>query len=198
MMVPDGSRDDFPFGELIGGHTWKLQAAHGMALMLAFLRGGDGAPDRAVPATGVLEVLARKHNKAKQRGLYTDIDGDGIWDPARITREQAKGMTAAVRAILDTGGFLADPEFITWLAAMPEDVKPEVDAFWTKLLQGWEAGGYDGMADAIQEAMTEAGAIDGMGEMLREQDARLAISGAPKPPRTQPRRPPPRSRRRKT
>lgn len=36
----------------------------------------------------------------------------------------------AVRDVLDYGGPLADPEFISWLASMPEDVRPEVDAFW--------------------------------------------------------------------
>jgi hypothetical protein len=48
MFMPDEVRPDFPFGEFLGGHLWKLTAARGMADMLAFIRGGPEAPARIV------------------------------------------------------------------------------------------------------------------------------------------------------
>lgn len=196
MMVPDDSRADFPFGEVVNGHIEKLQAAHGMAFMLAFLRGGEEAPATILQDGEVLEALAREHNRHKQRGIYADIVDGVIWDPARITREQARNMVAAIRDILDYGGVLTDPEFIAWLAAMPEDVKPERDAFWSRVISGWELGGYDGMASAFQEFIEEIGSVDEMRQMFGEDARRLAISGPPGPLRAQPRRPPTRRRRR--
>ena len=152
MMVPEDSRAGLPFGDLVSGHIEKLQAAHGMAFMLAFLRGGDEAPESIMQDGDVLEALARDHNLYKQRGIYADIRDGVIWDPARISREQTRSMVGAIRDILDYGGVLADPEFIAWLAAMPEDVKPERDAFWVRIMSGWEQAGYDGMAGAFQHA----------------------------------------------
>jgi len=72
MLVPEEAQPDFPFGELVGGHLWKLQAAHGMAGILAYIRGGDGAPASLLEVMDVLDSLAREENRAKQRGLYAD------------------------------------------------------------------------------------------------------------------------------
>jgi AbiV family abortive infection protein len=194
MMMPDDSRDEFPFGDLDWDHTWKLGAAHGMAFMLSFIRGGEDAPESIFQDGNVIEALARKHNQAKQRGIYADLTDGVVWEPAQITRDEARGMVAAVRDLLDYGGPLADPEFIAWLAAMPAEDKPLVDAFWVRLLSGWEQAGYDGMADAVKGFIEEIASVDELREMLQEDGRRLAIDRAPK--RAQPRRPPPRSQRR--
>jgi AbiV family abortive infection protein len=197
MIMPDESRDEFPFGDLDWDHTWKLGAAHGMAFMLAFIRGGEDAPESIVQDAGVLQALAREHNEAKQRGIYADLRDGVVWDPASITREEAKTMVAAVRDLLDYSGLLADPEFITWLANMPEDVKPERDAFWDKLRKGWEQDSYAGMARALQGYMEELGAIEGLREMWADDVRRVAMTAVPGPRRSQPRRPPSRASRRR-
>jgi AbiV family abortive infection protein len=44
MMVPDGTREEYPFAGMIGAHLDKLMAAHAMAHMHAVIRGGDNAP----------------------------------------------------------------------------------------------------------------------------------------------------------
>jgi AbiV family abortive infection protein len=196
MLMPDNSRAEFPFGDLDWDHTWKLGAAHGMVFMLAFLRGGDNAPESILQDGHVLDALARQHNQAKQRGIYADIRDGEVWDPANITRKEAKAMVAAVRDLLDCSGPLADPEFITWLASIPEDVKPERDAFWGKLLSGWELGGYDGMAAAFQGFINEIGSMEDLRQVFQEDARRLATGSQAQPKRIQPRRPPSRKRRR--
>jgi hypothetical protein len=85
---------------------------------------------------------------------------------------------------------------ITWLAAMPEDVKPERDAFWGKLLSGWELDGYDGMAAAFQGFINEIGSMEELRQVFQEDARRLATGSQARPKRTQPRRPPSRKRRR--
>jgi AbiV family abortive infection protein len=196
MLLPDDSRIEFPFGDLDWDHTWKLGAAHGMAFRLACIRGGDSAPDSIFQDARVLEALAREHNQAKQRGMYADLRDGAVWDPARITREEAKRMVAAVRDLLDYGGPLADPEFIIWLANMPEEVKPERDRFLERIRDGWEQGSYEGMAAAFQGFISEIGSMEELREFLQEDVRRLAISNQARPARTQPRRPAPRKRRR--
>ena len=196
MMMPDDSRHEFPFGDLDWDHTWKLGAAHGMAFMLAFIRGDEDAPDSILQDGNVIEALAREHNRAKQRGIYADVRDGVVWDPASITREEARAMVVGVRDLLDYGGALADPEFIAWLAAMPAEDRPVVDAFWVKVLAGWEQAGYDGMATAFQGFINEIGSMDEMRQFFEEDARRLAIGRTPGPRRTQPRRPPPRKRRR--
>ena len=106
-------------------------------------------------------------------------------------------MVETVRGLLDHGGYLADPEFIAWLGQRPEDVRSHIEAFWGRFISGWQLGGPEGMAAAVEGYMHELGAIEGLREMMREEDGRrLAESRAGKGRRTQPRRPPSRSRRR--
>lgn len=44
MMVPDDTRQDYPFAGMIGAHLDKLMAAHAMAHMHAFIKGGTALP----------------------------------------------------------------------------------------------------------------------------------------------------------
>jgi len=105
-------------------------------------------------------------------------------------------MVATVRGLLDHGGYLADPEFIAWLGQSPQDVRSHVDTFWDRFISGWQLGGPEGMAVAVQGYMDEIGAIEGLRQIMQEEDARhLAESRAGKGRRTQLRRPPRRSHR---
>jgi len=197
MLMPDDARDEFPFGDLDWDHRWKLGAAHGMAAMLAFIRADSNAPPAIMRAADELEALARQDNEAKKRGFYADCADGVVWDPAGVSKSDAARTVAAVSDVLDHGGVLADPKFITWLAAMPEELKPERDAFWDRLLSGWEQNGNDGIASAFMEFVGEIGSVEEMRQMFQDDARRLAISGPPKPRRVQPRKPPPRSRRSK-
>ena len=92
-----------------------------------------------------------------------------------MTRDEARGMVAAVRDLLDRGAPLVDPEYIGWLASMPDDVRPLADAFWEHLIAGWQQGGYEGMASAMQEEFAK---MDGLAQMLEEDAKRLALDRA--------------------
>jgi AbiV family abortive infection protein len=195
MMVPAAAREEYPFAGMTGAHLDKLMAAHAMAHMHAFLRGGASAPKTMINVGEDLETLAREHNRAKQRGLYADLSDGIIWSPDQVTKSEAARMVATVRGLLDHGGYLADPEFIAWLAQGTEEVQSHVDAFWGRFISGWQLGGPDGMAAAVEGYMDEIGAVEGLREMMQEEDARrLAESRPGKSRRTQPRR---RSRRRR-
>jgi len=190
MMVPADTREEYPFAGMIGAHLDKLMAAHAMAHMDAFLRGGANAPKSMVAVGEELETLAREHNRAKQRGLYADLSNSVIWSPDQVTRSEAARMIATVRGLLDHGGHLADPEFIRWLVQGTEEVRSHVDAFWGRFISGWQLGGPEGMAAAVEGYMDEIGAVEGLKELMQEEDARrLAENRASKSRRTQPRRP---------
>jgi AbiV family abortive infection protein len=194
MMVPADTREEYPFAGMIGAHLDKLMAAHAMAHMHAFLRGGANAPKSMIDVGEDLETLAREHNRAKQRGLYADLSDAVIWSPDQVTKSEAARMVATVRGLLDHGGYLADPEFIAWLGQSMEEVRSHVEAFWGRFISGWQLGGPEGMVAAVEGYMDEIGAVEGLREMMQEEDARrLAESRPGKSRRTQPRR---RSRRR--
>jgi hypothetical protein len=115
-----------------------------------------------------------------------------------VTKPEAARMVAVVRGLLDHGGPLADPEFIAWIGQSPEDMRSHIDVFWGRFISGWQLAGPEGMAAAVEGHMDEIGAIEGLREMMQEEDARrLAGRLAGKGRRTQPRRPPSRSRRRR-
>jgi AbiV family abortive infection protein len=197
MMVPDDAREEYPFAGMTGAHLDKLMAAHAMAYMLAFLRGGANAPKSMIEVGENLEMLAREHNRAKQRGLYADLSDGVIWSPYQVTKSEAVRMVATVRGLLYHGGYLADPDFIAWLGRSPDEVGSHLDAFWGRFISGWQLGGPEGMVAAVEGYMDEIGAIEGLREMMQEEDARrLAESRPGKGGRTQPRAPPRRLRRR--
>jgi AbiV family abortive infection protein len=196
MMIPGDDREDYPFAGMIGAHLDKLMAAHAMAHMHAFIKGGDNAPKSMIDVGVDVEMLAREQNRAKQRGLYADLTDGVIWSPDQVTKSEAARMVAIVRGLLDHGGYLADPEFMAWLGQSPEEVRSHLDAFWGRFISGWQLGGPEGMA-AAEDYMDEIGAIEGLREMMQEEDARhLAERRAVKGRRAQPRRPTRRSRRR--
>jgi hypothetical protein len=105
-------------------------------------------------------------------------------------------MIVTVRGLLDHGGYLADPEFIAWLGQRPEEMRLHLDAFWSRFISGWQLGGPEGMATAVEGYMNEIGATEGLREIMQEDDARRLAVSRTKDKRTQPRRPPHRSRRR--
>jgi AbiV family abortive infection protein len=172
MMAPDEVRPQFPFGELAGGHLWKLAAAHGMADMLAFIRGGPDAPSRIGQALDVVESLARADNRAKQRGLYADVEDGAVWNPSKVSENEARRMVSAVRDLLDYGAPLVSPEFISWMVRMPDDVRPERDAFFTRFFDVVAQGGYEAAMAFIEDEISK---LPGLAEMLEEDAQRLAL-----------------------
>lgn len=171
MLMPDEVRPEFPLGEFLSGHLWKLTAARGMADMLAFIRGGPGAPTRILQAADVLESLARADNQAKQRGLYADYEKGAVWSPSKVGEDEAKRMVSAVRDVLDYGGPLASPEFIAWLARLPDDVRPKRDEFFGRIFSAAAKGDYESMVSAIEN---EYSGLEGFREMLEEDARHLA------------------------
>jgi AbiV family abortive infection protein len=97
MMVPDDVRPDWPHGDLISRHVDKLMAAHVMACIFTSANNGRDVIASLGDIGESLEELAREHNRAKQRGLYIDLTDDTIWDPASITKEEAKRLLVMVR-----------------------------------------------------------------------------------------------------
>jgi hypothetical protein len=97
-------------------------AAHVMAHMLASASSGQDMIASLADVGENLEGLAREHNQAKQRGLYADLLDGAVWEPASITKDEARRMLIIVRGLLDHGGHLADPDFIGWLADETQEV----------------------------------------------------------------------------
>ncbi len=97
MMVPDDVRPEWPYGDLITRHVDKLLAAHVMAHMLASASSGQDVIASLVDIGDSLEELAREHNQAKQRGLYADLIDGTVWDPASITKDEARRTLVIVR-----------------------------------------------------------------------------------------------------
>jgi AbiV family abortive infection protein len=195
MMVPDEVRPDWPYGDLIAGHVDKLLAAHAMAHILAAASTGQDVITSLADIGENLDELARGHNQAKQRGLYADLLDGTVREPSSITKDEARRMLAIVRGLLDHGGYLADPGFITWLASETQDALQAKDLLWGRFVAGLQQGGLDGMLASLRSLMDETGATEGFPLMIREQAQRAAITRPVPPSRTQPRRHPRRRRR---
>jgi AbiV family abortive infection protein len=195
MMVPDHIRPDWPYGDLITRHVDKLMAAHVMAHMLASASTGHDVIASLADIGENLEELAYEHNQAKQRGLYADLLDGTVWDPASISKDEARRMLVVVRGLLDHGGYLADPGFIAWLASETQEVVQARELLWGRFFTGLQQGGLDGMLASLRGLMDETGATEGIPLMIREQAQRAAIAMDARPKRIQPRRLP-RSRRR--
>ena len=135
-------------------------------------------------------MLAREHDKAKQRGFYADLLDDGtVRDPAQVSRDEATQMVRTVRDLLDHGAPLADPGFIAWLAEEPEDedLARYRAEFWDAFTAGARRGTAAGMAEAIEGFLDQAGVTEGLREMLQAQEA-ARTAAPPRVTRTQPRR----------
>jgi AbiV family abortive infection protein len=171
MFIPDEFRHEFPFGAIMTGHLPKLQAAHGLTRMLAYIRGGEGAPASILVAVGALEVLAQDDNRAKQRGLYADFTDGVVWNPSQVTEDEARSMAVVVRDVLDRAGPLASPEFIAWLAHTPDNAGPERDALLGRVIAAVGKGGAQAIVEALQEEYSK---MDGLAEMLAEDERRVA------------------------
>jgi AbiV family abortive infection protein len=195
MMVPDDVRPEWPYGDLINTHVDKLMAAHAMAHMFASASSGRDMITSLSDIAENLDKLARKHNQAKQRGLYTDLIDDTIWEPSSVTQDEASRMVLTVRKLLDHGGFLVDPEFIAWLTSQTQDVLEIKDLVWGRFFAGLQQGGPEGMFASLRSLMYETGAAEGFPLMIQEQAQRAAIAGGERPKRIQPRRLPRRRRR---
>jgi AbiV family abortive infection protein len=188
MMAPDSLRAEFPFRQLITAHQDKLLAAHALARMLWRMRNGQPIY-MGMLSDGDLPELAREHDRAKQRGFYADVADEVIWDPASISKDEARQMIATVRRVLDEGGMLADPEFIAFAVSGPPDFRSVMEAMFGVLLKGIEDGP-EKMAAALQEFMNQLGATpDELRKMMLEEDARRTASARHAiPQRAQPRR----------
>lgn len=115
MLSPDELRPEFPFGDLERNHHAKLSAARSVHVLLASVRGGEGAPHDVAEALAELDALAREDNQAKQRGLYTDYANGIIRRPGDITAEQARAMVAIVEDVLDNAGPLVGLMTALWV-----------------------------------------------------------------------------------
>ena len=187
MMVPDDVRPEWPYGGLTNKHVDKLMAAHVMAHMLVSASNGQDMITSLADIGENLEELAREHNQAKQRGLYADLLDGTVWDPALVTKHEARRMVAIVRGLLDHGGHLADPEFIAWLANETQEVVEVKDLVWGRFFTGLQQGRPDGMLASLRRLMDETGATEGLPQMIREQAQRAAIAGSvTTPKRVQP------------
>lgn len=175
ILMPDEARPEFPFGDLDWDHKWKLGTAHGIADMLAFIKGGEGAPANVIQAADELEELARTEHDAKKRGFYADYRDGVIWRPSQITERQARRMVADVRDVLYHGGPLLDPEFLSWIANLPEDVRPMRDEFWDHVTEAFREGGYRAMSLVFQAELSK---LEGLAEMLEEDAHRIALNNA--------------------
>lgn len=188
MMAPDRLRAEFPFRELITDHENKLLAAFAMARMLQRMRAGQSIT-AGVLTDSDLPQLARQHNQAKLRGFYADIRDSVVWDPISIGKDEARRMIASVRRVLDEGGILADPEFISFLVSTPADFRSAMDGYFGILLAGAEHGPEKTAAE-LQASMDQLGATpDELRQMILDDDIRRAAAAKAAPPeRVQPRR----------
>lgn len=102
LLMPGELKAVFPFGELVGSHRYKLQAARMIAPFLAFIRGGvDAAVAAFTEAVDAMADLARRDDLAKQHGFYADCADGIIWNPSHVRRDEARAMVAKVRNVLD-------------------------------------------------------------------------------------------------
>jgi AbiV family abortive infection protein len=176
MIMPGGLKAEFPFGELVGSHLYKLQAARMIAPLLAFLKGGpDAAVASFTEAIDAMESLARRDNLAKQRGLYADCADGIIWDPSQIKRDEARAMVAGVRDLLDRIGPLTDPGFLRFVAAPPDDAKAELDDFLGRFITRARE---DDLAGAMSVLAEMHALMPGVGEMFEQDARRMAIARA--------------------
>jgi AbiV family abortive infection protein len=188
MMVPADVRPDWPHDDLIARHVDKLMAAHMMVSMLSYAYRGQDVILNLISMSEHLEELAREHNQAKQRGLYVDLLDGTVREPASVTKDEAQRMVAIVRSLLDNGGYLADPEFIAWLADETQEAVQMKELAWGRFFTGLQQGSPEGMAASIQLLMDETGATEGLPMMVREQTQRAALAGATGTKRVQPRK----------
>jgi AbiV family abortive infection protein len=192
MMVPDNIRPEWPFGGLMARHVDKLMAALVMAHLFASASRGQDFIASLAEIGEDLEELAREHDKAKQRGFYVDLAGGAIWEPTRVSQNEARHMVDTVRSLLHHGDLLADPEFIAWLAGQDPDALETKEKLWGAFFAGLQQGTSEGMIDSLHSLYDEIGATEGLPQMIRKN---AAIAGAGEPRRIQPRNLP-RSRRR--
>jgi AbiV family abortive infection protein len=186
IAIPGELKAEYPFGELVGSHLYKLQAARMIAPWLAFIKSGQAAVAGFMEAVEAMEGLAREDNLAKQRGFYADCTDGIIWDPSQVTRDEAKDMVAKVRDLLDRSAPLADPDFIRFMAAPPADAKAEMDEFLSRLFACLREDDPEG-ALAVLTSLYEG--MPGIGEIF-EQDARRMALASARPARAQPRKMP--------
>jgi hypothetical protein len=164
-----------------------------IAPLLAFLTGGPEAMGSFIDAIDAMEDLAREDNLAKQRGIYADCSDGIIWDPAQIKRDEARNTVARVRDLLDRSGPLTDPGFLQFLAAPPEDAKPEINELVSRFTTRWQEGGPEAGLAVIADLRSKA---DGFAEAF-ERDARRMAHTRTHPPRAQPQKVPKSKRQRK-
>ena len=188
MMAPDSLRAEFPFRELITDHENKLFAAFAIARMFQRLLAGQSITT-GILTDSDLPRLAREHRQAKLRGFYANVRDSVVWDPISIGKDEARQMIASVRRLLDEGDILADPEFISFLASTPADLRSVMDGYFGILLAGVEHGP-ENTAGELQAWMDQLGATpDELRHMMLDGDTRRAAAARAAPPeRVQPRR----------
>jgi hypothetical protein len=107
--------------------------------------------------------------------LYADYENGAVWSPSKVDEDEAQRMVSAVRDVLDYGGPLVGPEFIAWLARLPDDVRPKRDEFFGRIFSAAAQGDYEAMISAIENEYSE---MEGFSEMLEEDARRLAQNRA--------------------
>lgn len=195
LLMPGELKAMFPYGELVGSHRYKLQAARTIAPFLVFIRGGvDAAVAAFTEAIDAMADLARRDDLAKQHGFYADRADGIIWNPSQIRRDEAMAIVAKVRDVLDRSAPLMDPGFIRFMAAMLADGDPELDAFVSRIMACAREDDVDGVLAAVADLYEQ---MPGIGEFYEQDVRRMALERAC-PARTRPRKLPRAERARKT
>lgn len=176
---------EFPFGELVGSHLHKLQAARLIGPLLASIKGGpDAAIADFIDAIEAMEGLARQDNLAKQRGFYADCRDGVIWNPSQIKRDEARTMMARVQDIIEASSPLTDPGFLRFMAAPSADAKTEIEGFMSRLFASARDDDLDGALGVVAELYSR---MDGIGEVFERDARRMALTRS-QGNRTQPRK----------
>lgn len=152
LLAPDSLRAVIPFGELMGRHSNKLQAARMIMPMLALVKGEpDSGAEAFAAVIAPMEDVAQQDNLAKQRGIYVDYDDGAIWNPSQVGCDEARDIVARVRDLLDQSAPLAEPDFLRFALAPLDDARAEMDAlvgrFIDRALDDDSAGVMDMLAE---------------------------------------------------
>lgn len=176
LVMPGELKAEFPFGELVGSHLYKLQAARLIAPLLALIKGGpDAAVAGFIEAIDAMEDLARQDNLAKQRGIYADCADGIIWNPSQVKRDEARNMVAKVRDVLDRSAPMTDPDFLRFAVAPPAEDKAEIDGFVSRIMACAQEDDPEAALAVLADLYSR---MPGIGEMFEQDARRMALARA--------------------
>lgn len=148
-MLPDEAAHHFgwPLRQINRTHDLKLETAGMLTHILDFYMGGPGAPERYPSDLTELAAGSRDDNDRKKRGLYVGLNGDQIMLPSEITAQDA---TDALDRAARLAAVIAHVVDIT--ANAPPEVLAAKGDLWNAMINAYEHGGLDGMAELSQSS----------------------------------------------